>query len=118
GLAFAAAVRPFHERVFRHQFNIETQAEVGMQPLFDMFLQPIPPRSVVAYLDLHCHFVAHDSIADGTLGDTQPLARGAVVALDCRQAGWRPDADTADADHRVAATQHFLHAPEAAAAFA
>src|SRR5262245_13769312 len=30
GLAFAAAVRPFHERVFRHKFDIEAQTEVGM----------------------------------------------------------------------------------------
>src|SRR6476646_11969654 len=83
-----------------------------------MFLQAIPPRGVVAHLDLHCHFVAHDPIADGTLGDTQPFARGATVTLDRRQAGLRPDADAADADHRIAAAQHFLHAAEAAAAFA
>src|ERR1700751_3048986 len=82
-----------------------------------MFLQAIPTRSVVAHLDLYCHLVAHNPIADGTLGDTQPFARGAAVALDRRQAGLRPDADAADADHRVAAAQHFLHAAEGAAAF-
>src|SRR6202046_4021352 len=89
-----------------------------MQALLDVLLQAIPTRRVVAHLDLDRHLVADDAIAYVALGDAQPFAGGAIVALDRRQAGLRPDAHAADAHHGVAATEHFLHAAEAAAAFA
>src|SRR6185437_4294638 len=117
-LAFAAAVRPLHQRVLRHQLDIEAQAKIGMQPLFDVLLQPLPAGRVVAHLDLDRHLVAHDAVAHVPFGDAEPFAGGAAIALDRRQAGLRPDTDAADAHHRVAAAEHLLHAAEAAAAFA
>src|SRR5580700_5816259 len=89
-----------------------------MQPLFDMLLQALPARGIVAYFDLHRHFIAHHAVTHIAFGDAEPLAGGAVVALDRRQAGLRPDTHAADAHHGVAAAEHFLHAAETAAAFA
>ena len=83
-----------------------------------MILQAVPAWRVAAHFDLDHHFVAHDAIADIALGDTKPFTGGAIVAFDRRQAGLRPDTYAANANHSVAAAEHFLHAAETASAFA
>src|SRR5215470_10939908 len=111
-LAFAAAVGELDQRVLRHELDRELEAEVGMQPLLDMLLETIPAAGIVANLDFHRHLVPHNTITDIALGDAQPLAGGARIALDCGQAGLRPDAHTADAHHGVASPEHLLHPAE------